>query len=119
MMVPDTECLLARMAGGAHVHCTASWATGVRADDFVIRGTEGTIEARPYDRAPLLVHRGGETESFDLEPPANWHFPLIDDFTRAIIEGRQPEFPARDGLQASIMMEACYQSSESGRTVRV
>ncbi len=119
MLVPDTECLLARMESGAHVHCTASWATAERADDLIIRGSEGTIEARPYDRSPLLLHRGGETESFDLEPAANWHFPLIDDFARAIVEGRAPEFTARDGLQASRMMEGCYRSSETGQTVRV
>lgn len=119
MAVPDTECLLARMDSGAHVHCTASWATSVRADDLIIRGTEGTMEARPYDRAPLLLHRGGHTEQFDLPPADNWHYPLIDDFTRAIIEGREPEFTGRDGLQASRMMEGCYRSSETGKTVRV
>ena len=119
MLVPDVECLLARMDSGAHVHCTASWATPGRADDLVIRGSEGTIEARPYDRSPLLLHRGGETESFDLESAANWHLPLIDDFARAIVEGRAPEFTARDGLQASRMMEGCYRSSETGRTVTV
>jgi len=119
MQVPDVECLLARMDSGAHVHCTASWATAVRADDLMIRGTEGAIEARPYDRAPLLLHRGGETESFDLAPADNWHYPLIDDFARAILEGREPEFTGRDGLQASRIMEGCYRSSETGETVRV
>ncbi len=119
MQVPDTESLLCRMASGAHVHCTASWAISERADDLVIRGTEGTIEARPYDRAPLLLHRGGETESLDLSAADNWHFPLIDDFARAIVEGREPEFTARDGLQASRIMDGCYRSSESGETVRV
>jgi len=126
MQVPDTESLLCRMASGAHVHCTASWAVSERADDLVIRGTEGTIEARPYDRAPLLLHRGGETESLDLPAADNWHFPLIDDFARAIVEGaraivegREPEFTARDGLQASRIMEGCYRSSETGETVRV
>ncbi len=119
MLVPDVECLLARMDSGAHVHCTASWATAGRADDLIIRGSEGTIEARPYDRSPLLLHRGGETQSFDLPAAANWHLPLIDDFARAIVEGRAPEFTARDGLQASRMMEGCYRSSETGRAVWV
>mgnify|MGYP000116290198 CR=1 FL=1 len=119
MLVPDIECLLARMESGAHVHCTASWATLGRADDLIIRGSEGTIEARPYDRSPLLLHRAGETESFDLPPAANWHFPLIDDFARAMIEGRAPEFTGRDGLQASRMMAGCYRSSETGQTVTV
>ena len=119
MLVPDVECLLARMDSGAHVHCTASWATAGRADDLLVRGSEGTIEARPYDRSPLLLHRGGQTESFDLEPAANWHLPLIDDFARAIVEGRAPEFTGRDGLQASRMMEGCYRSSATGETVSV
>ncbi|MBD3293558.1 MAG: hypothetical protein GF393_11585 [Armatimonadia bacterium] len=119
MAVADTECLLARMASGAHVHCTASWATSSRADDLIIRGTEGTIVARPYDRAPLVLLRGGEEEQFDLPPADNWHYPLIDDFTRALLGGREPEFSGRDGLQASRMMEGCYRSSETGRTVEV
>ncbi len=119
MQVPDTECLLARMNSGAHVHCTASWAIGARADELVIRGTEGAIEARPYDRGPLTLLRGDETEQFDLPSADNWHYPLLDDFTRAIIEGREPEFTGRDGLQASRIMEGCYRSSETGRAVEV
>ena len=119
MAVPDTECLLARMDSGAHVHCTASWATRARADDLAIRGTEGALIARPYDRAPLQLIRGGETEEFDLPPADNWHYPLIDDFTRAILDDREPEFTGRDGLQASRIMEGCYRSSETGQTVRV
>ncbi|MEA3401031.1 MAG: Gfo/Idh/MocA family oxidoreductase [Armatimonadota bacterium] len=119
MQVPDAESLLCRMESGAQVHCTASWAISERADDLIIRGTEGTIEARPYDRAPLLVHRGGETESLELAAADNWHFPLIDDFARAVVEGRQPEFTGRDGMQASRIMEGCYRSSETGGTVRV
>ena len=119
MEVPDTECLLARMQSGAHLHCTASWATRGRADELVIRGTEGTIEARPFDGGMLRVTRGGETEEFDLPPAENWHYPLIDDFTRAIIEGREPEFTGRDGIQASRLMAGCYQSSETGKSVEV
>lgn len=119
MQVPDTECLLARMASGVHVHCTASWAIGSRADDLIIRGSEGALVARPYDREPLVLLRGGDEERFDLPPADNWHYPLIDDFTRALLEGREPEFTGRDGLQASRMMEGCYRSSETGHTVQV
>ncbi|MGD9497270.1 MAG: Gfo/Idh/MocA family protein [Armatimonadota bacterium] len=119
MLVPDLECLLARMSSGAHLHCTASWAISTPADELIIRGSEGTIEARSYDRAPLLLHRGGETQGFDLPPASNWHLPLIDDFARAIVEGRAPEFTARDGLQASRIMEGCYRSSLTGQTVRL
>ncbi len=119
MQVPDTECLLARMESGAHVHCTASWAISARADDLIIRGTEGSLTARPYDNAPLTLIRGGDREEFDLPPAANWHSPLIDDFTRAVLDGREPEFTGRDGLQASRIMEGCYRSSETGKTVEV
>jgi predicted dehydrogenase len=119
MEVPDTESLMARMESGAHLHCTASWAVAARADELVIRGTEGSIVARPYDGAPMALNRGGETEQFDLPPADNWHYPLIDDFTRALIEGREPEFTGRDGIQASRIMEGCYRSSETGRTVEV
>ena len=119
MQVADTECLLARMESGAHVHCTTSWAISARADDLIIRGSEGAIVARPYDNAPLLLIRGGEEEQFDLPPAENWHCPLIDDFTRAVLDGREPEFTGRDGLQATRIMEGCYRSSETGRTVEV
>lgn len=120
MQVPDLESLVCRMESGAHVHCTASWAIGERADDLLIRGTEGAVEARPYDGGPLLLHRGGQTETLEVADPAdNWHSPLIDDFARALVEGREPEFPARDGLQASRIMQGCYRSSQTGQTAKL
>jgi len=119
IQVPDTESLLARMKSGAHVHCTASWAIAARADDLVMRGSEGALIARPHDRAPLLLVRGAREAQLDLPPAENWHSPLVDDFTRAILEGRSPEFTARDGIQASRIMEGCYCSSKTGKTVRL
>ncbi|MFO8081226.1 MAG: Gfo/Idh/MocA family oxidoreductase [Armatimonadota bacterium] len=119
MQVPDTECILARMENGAHLHCTASWATPASADEFVIRGTEGTIETLRFDQGPLVLRRAGDEEQFDLSMAENWHYPLIDDFTRALVEGREPQFTGRDGLQASRIMEACYHSSETGKSVRL
>ena len=119
MAVPDIECLLARMKSGAHLHCTATWAIATRADDLAIRGSEGTLSVRGYDRDPLVLARGDAVEEFDLPPEANWHVPLIADFTRALVEGREPEFTARDGIQATRIIEGCYRSSETGRTVEV
>ncbi|NLO05835.1 MAG: Gfo/Idh/MocA family oxidoreductase [candidate division WS1 bacterium] len=119
MAVPDIESLLCRMQCGTHLHCTASWAISARADELMIRGTEGAIEARNYDRGPLVLRRGESVESFDLPPGENWHAPLIDDFARALVEGREPQITGRDGILATRIIEGCYRSSETGKTMEV
>ena len=51
--------------------------------------------------------------------PTNVHLPLIDDFARALVEGRAPQFDGHDAIQAQRIMEGCYRSSQAGSVLPV
>jgi|YNPNPStandDraft_1061719.scaffolds.fasta_scaffold29077_3 predicted dehydrogenase len=117
--VPDTESLLIRMACGAHIVSRHSFATANFRDDFELFGTRGCLLATPFDGPRLTAILDGQEQTFDLPPHPNVHYPLIDDFARALVEGRAPEFDGLDGLQATRIMSGCYESARTGRVVRV
>ena len=120
IQVPDTESLLCRMACGAHLHCVSYWGMRQSSDELEVWGAEGKLVATPFDGDILTLHRGEETEQFHVpHHPTNVHFPLIDDFARALVEGRSPEFDGHDAMQAQRIMEGCYRSSEAGTVTKV
>lgn len=58
--------------------------------------------------------RGGfDTPTFG---PESWRL-YVDDFVRAIIDGRDPELTAEDALEFQRTLEAAYESAASGRVI--
>ncbi len=51
--------------------------------------------------------------------PYNTYRAEIEEFSQAIIEGREPYNNAELGLRSEKILEACYQSAKSGRTVEI
>ncbi len=61
-------------------------------------------------------NRGGfDTPAFG---PESWRL-YVDDFLRAIIEGRDPELTARDALEFHLTLEAAYESAATQRVIEV
>jgi len=127
IQVPDTESLLGRMACGAHLHCVSYWGMRQASDEMEIWGADGKLVATPFDGDMLTLNRDGDmltlnrgeqTKEFHVpHHPANVHFPLIDDFARALMEGRSPEFDGHDAMQAQRLIEGCYRSSAMGEAL--
>ena len=89
-------------------------------DEMEIWGADGKLVATPFDGDMLTLNRGEQTEEFHLpHHPTNMHLPLIDDFARALMEGRSPEFDGHDAMQAQRLIEGCYRSKESGTVIRL
>ena len=59
------------------------WHSDVMRDQFRIIGAKGEINLDPLS-GPELVHPGG---SEHLPPHANFHFPLIENFVAAVLDG--------------------------------
>ena len=51
---------------------------------------------------------GGTDRREDLPPHANLHQPLIEDFARAVLHGRQPEVSGETGLEVQRLIEMVY-----------
>jgi predicted dehydrogenase len=113
---PDMESLLVRMQSGVHV-TTRHGYRSPSGDVFEVVGSEGVLEATPVDGAVLKLRRGGKEDSFDLPKHANVHYPLFDDFTRRLAAGEPPSFTGEDGLQASRIIAAAYESARTGKIV--
>lgn len=119
---PDMEALLIRMERGVHVATRHGYRSG-SPDELSVAGTEGTLDATGVDGPDLRLHTGSgasaRTETFHMPKHPNMHYPLFEDFNRAIMEGRPPTHTGEDGLQASRIISAAYESARTGRIVAV
>jgi predicted dehydrogenase len=52
-------------------------------------------------------------------PPVNPYRAEIEDFSRAILENREPSNHANLGLQSQRVLEACYESALTGKTIPI
>lgn len=60
------------------------------------------------------------TEGISISPdPVNTYLAEIDDFSKAILDGRSPLNGAESGLRNQQILAACYESAKTGRTVRI
>ena len=117
--VPDTETLICKMKCGAHVCCEAQWNIPTGHDEMEIHGTEGSLVTSQFDGPELSLMTAQGEEAFELPPhPTNVHYPLIESFARAIIEDTPSEFDGADGMQATRIIWAGYESARTGRAVR-
>jgi predicted dehydrogenase len=115
---PDTETALIRFEGGAHVTAMASANVphAASSTSLEIYGTRGALLTDPWSDDPVAV-LGSDDAPLAATRPANAHFPMIDDFARAIVEGRPPRFSGPDGLWATAIIEGVYQSARDGCAV--
>ncbi len=116
----DTETALVRLDNGAHVTvlANANIPHAGRFSSVEIFGTEGSLLTDPWSDEPVMVE-GSDMEPIAVETASNAHFPMIDDFARAIAEGRAPRFSGMDGLWATAVIAGTYESQRTGRVVEI
>ena len=69
------------------------------------------------DKSVTYDSPGVHTETFESGPAVNTHVPAIDDFARALIEGREPAITGEDGLHSQELVAALMLSGCTGRPV--
>ena len=124
--VEDTASALLRFASRAQATVTAHWSTQdpsqERTSVLEISGTEGTIVTWPlhdkFSRGSLVLATADGERDLPFEP-ASTHIAVLEDFARAVVEGRGPAATADDGLTAMRIQEAVYEASRTGRTVHL
>ena len=90
-----------------------------------IDGSKGRIEIPGMfdDSGPIIIKKGEGRDSRDekiISTPAPYRFVVqFDEFSECVLTGKDPEFPAEDGLINTAIIEAMYKSSESGQTITV
>jgi predicted dehydrogenase len=106
--VEDTACALLQFERGTQGVISVTHAACDPRDAFEIFGSEGSVRVDELNSGRLcsLTNEGARSESHP--PYANLHQPLIEDFARAVNEGRPPRVDGRVGQKVSEILEQIY-----------
>ena len=126
MDVEDFAVAMIRFATGAMLEMEISWASHHHHPEQIVLqvyGTEGGALRRTEDYKDLevSVHRNehdGLTSSRMVRPPRDMAS-VQADFIAAIREDREPLCNAEHGVRAMQILDAIYESSRTGREVRM
>jgi predicted dehydrogenase len=97
---------------------------------LALRGTKGVLSWSPSfegtkERLFVCSDATGESRNIEFDLPQHPGYAgimgqrFINEFVQSIREGRPPAITGQDGLKALEVVEAIYQSAESGRSVRL
>ncbi len=81
--VEDNATVLIEYENGVRAMVDVRWHSRVVRDEFRIRGTEGEINLTPLFGPEFDSPAGHE----EIPPPANLHYPCIENFVSAVLEG--------------------------------
>jgi 1,5-anhydro-D-fructose reductase (1,5-anhydro-D-mannitol-forming) len=101
MAVEDSATVLIEYAGGIHGVVDVRWNSHVPRDQFRIVGTEGEIVLDPLN-GPAL-HVAGRVEL--LPAHANVHYPLIENFVSAVLDGTTLACPGDQAIWVDSVSE--------------
>ena len=117
--VEDSALVIMRHESGAHSIVGAYHSIGPLCDELELLFSQGRISMPSLNSGEMVYTCGTERKTMKKPPHDNLHLPLIEDFGRAIIEGREPRVTGRIGRETSRIMEAAYRASREGITVRI
>jgi 1,5-anhydro-D-fructose reductase (1,5-anhydro-D-mannitol-forming) len=95
MAVEDSATALIEYENGARGIVDVRWNSRVARDQFRVIGTEGELNLDPLN-GPSLRFKGGEES---LPAHSNVHFPLIENFVNAILDGSPLACPGREAIE--------------------
>ena len=97
---------------GPQVVLTVSHAAFERQDTLDIYGAEGSIHVPLLNEGELIL-KSSTSEFIEEHPPhPNLHQPLIDDFTRAVLDDRPPTLDARLARQVNQILTHIYSDEQ-------
>lgn len=123
--VEDSCSALFEMENGSHCLSSFNWNSKVWADEFEILGTQGKITLNPCDSenlevqlVPRLIKGMGKEVTYIMRfNHPNVHFPLIDDFAKAVLERREPKISGEEGYKTNKILSAIEESARTGKKV--
>src|SRR5262249_15110276 len=121
----DSAVTLARFANGALAtvdtfFCVADSASKNRLElcgshgGILAEGTIGQGEA-----GEMTAYTDGSTKTKIAPAPINMYRAEIEDFSQALLDGREAHASADAGLHSQRLLAACYESAKTGREVRI
>ncbi|QWC57480.1 gfo/Idh/MocA family oxidoreductase [Erythrobacter sp. 3-20A1M] len=105
------------MASGAVVSGSSSYCYQPYVSRQAYLGAKGAITMDPattYYENELVLRAGNGRRAIESGPPARQFADQVDDFTRAVREGRAHRTPGEMGLRDIRLIEAIYRSADNG-----
>jgi len=99
LAVEDSATTLIEYAGGVHAVVDVRWNSRIQRDQFRIVGVEGEISLDMLNGPTLrlLISDGKLTEE-DLPAHANVHFPAVENFMSAVLDGASVACPIEEAI---------------------
>ena len=125
--VEDLGAALIRFDGGQTLLLEASWAGFTEKDQSMateLWGTEGGLIQRNtgewYDfEARVYTEEAGSLWERRFQQPVTDSPSSYSEFIAAILDDREPSAPGAHGLAVQQILDAVYESAETGREVRI
>jgi predicted dehydrogenase len=101
------------MPGGVHAVVDVRWNSRIPRDQFRIIGEDGEINLDPLNGPELRVTTHGESRVENLQPHANLHYPVVENFVDAVLANNPTLLacPAEQAAWADWTIERVAQSS--------
>jgi 1,5-anhydro-D-fructose reductase (1,5-anhydro-D-mannitol-forming) len=101
IQVEDNATVLIEYENGVRCMVDVRWHSRVPRDEFRIRGTEGELDLTPLNDPQLVSPQGTE----QVPTHANIHYPCVEDFVSALLQGRAPLSSGVTALPTEWVME--------------
>jgi 1,5-anhydro-D-fructose reductase (1,5-anhydro-D-mannitol-forming) len=99
LAVEDSATTLIEYAGGVHAVVDVRWNSRIQRDQFRVVGVEGEISLDPLNGPALRLRDGdGKMTEEQLPPHANLHFPAVENFVNAVLDGTPLMCPIEEGI---------------------
>jgi predicted dehydrogenase len=106
--VEDTSAAFFKFEAGMRATLTVTHAVFEGQDTLDIFGSQGSLHVPVLNRGDLLVKTANGERNESHPPHTNIQLPLIDDFTKAIDEGREPQVNGEVGREVARIEEEIY-----------
>ncbi len=109
--VEDVATLLLEFGSGAHGMLSVMRGGTENRDTVTILGTTGSVRVDTLSQGVITVVTADGSNTETLSPHSNFHLPMIEAFTRSLLEGRAPEVDGRIGLRVQEIVDEAYRSA--------
>jgi 1,5-anhydro-D-fructose reductase (1,5-anhydro-D-mannitol-forming) len=106
LKVEDSATALIQYPGGVHATVDVRWNSRITRDEFRIVGVDGEIDLTPMGGPTLRLKRSdGVLAEENLPAHANVHYPVIENFATAVLDGKPLMCPIDEAIQTDWVTE--------------
>ena len=117
--VEDAATLLMEYGSGMRALLDVRWNSRIERDEFRVIGTGGEADLTPLNGPAFRVCLSGRSWTEDLPAHRNLHFPMVENFVRAVLHGEPLISSGRTAIETDRVIAAAYRSAESGMRQRL